>query len=75
MIERGDPEPDVAATSDGADAAYGNQSPFARSKQRPLPSRTVPVAEELPGVPAEHRAARDGTALTVAALALPSAMA
>jgi sulfate permease, SulP family len=71
----GDPEPGDAASGDSAAAAYDNESPFARSEQRPLLSRTVPVSDELPGY-RPNTARRDGVAaLTVAALALPSAMA
>jgi SulP family sulfate permease len=61
--------------ADDAAPAYGEGSPFARPEKRPLLSRTVPVSGELPGY-RPSTARRDGiAALTVAALALPSAMA
>jgi len=59
----------------GPEAGYGEQSPFRARKKEPLLTRTVPLVGELPGyrVP---RARRDLIAgVTVAALALPAAMA
>jgi SulP family sulfate permease len=68
VTKRGDPEADDPA-------AYDEGSPFARSAKRPLLARTVPVSDALSGYRA-NTARRDGiAALTVAALALPSAMA
>ena len=56
-------------------AAYGGKSPFRRAKKEPLLTRAMPVAADLP----QYRgpsARRDLVAgVTVAALALPSAMA
>jgi sulfate permease, SulP family len=73
--ERRVPEAGDAASADGADRAYPDKSPFRRSEQRPLLSRTVPVSDALSGY-RPNTARRDGiAALTVAALALPSAMA
>jgi sulfate permease, SulP family len=60
---------------DRARGAYGGESPFAPKVKRPLLSRAVPVSEELPRYRV-HTARRDAiAAATVAALALPSAMA
>jgi SulP family sulfate permease len=55
--------------------AYRDDSPFQAPKKPPLLARFVPVSKELPGYRATT--ARRGTvaALTVAAVALPSAMA
>jgi SulP family sulfate permease len=71
----GKPEPAEDPPTDEDGRAYGDESPFSRSRKRPLLSRAIPVSEELPGY-RPHTARRDGVAaLTVAALALPSAMA
>ena len=54
---------------------YGDASPFQPKKKAPLLGRAVPVSEELPAYRAGH-AQRDVLAgITVATLALPSAMA
>jgi SulP family sulfate permease len=69
------PEPLEGPPTDDAGRSYGDESPFSRSRKRPLLSRAIPVSDELP-VYRPHTARRDGVAaLTVAALALPSAMA
>lgn len=54
---------------------YGKKSPFRPAKQQPLLTRVIPVAGELPGyrVPSARRDLVAG--VTVAALAVPSAMA
>src|SRR5512144_679184 len=54
---------------------YGRRAPFRPAKQEPLLTRTIPVAGELPTYRAPN-ARRDLLAgVTVAALAIPSAMA
>jgi SulP family sulfate permease len=54
---------------------YGERSPFRSARQEPLLTRAIPVAGELPRYRAPT-ARRDAVAgLTVAALAIPSAMA
>jgi high affinity sulfate transporter 1 len=57
------------------DGAYVDESPFRPAEQPPLLERAVPVSQELPRYRGVH-ARRDVLAgVTVAALALPSAMA
>src|SRR5512144_2437800 len=54
---------------------YGRRAPFRPAKQEPLLTRTIPVAGELPTYRAPN-ARRDLLAgVTVAALAIPAAMA
>ncbi len=54
---------------------YGERSPFRSARQEPLLTRTIPVAAELPRYRGSS-ARRDAVAgVTVAALAIPSAMA
>ena len=64
--------------SEGAnpnDEAYPDASPFQPKRKAPLLERAVPVSQELPAYRGGH-AQRDVLAgVTVAALALPSAMA
>lgn len=58
-----------------AEAGYGDKSPFRAARKEPLLTRTIPVAGQLPGYRAPS-ARRDLVAgVTVAALALPAAMA
>ena len=60
----------------GAEAGYGEQSPFRAGEKEPLLTRTMPLAGQLPGYRGSPRARRDVLAgVTVAALALPAAMA
>lgn len=63
----------VASTPGGVD--YAERSPFQRDKQEPLLNRVIPVSAEIPRyrVPSARGDAVAG--LTVAALAIPSAMA
>jgi sulfate permease, SulP family len=64
-----DPPPSSDATE------YGESSPFQAAQPEPLLTRTIPVAGQLPGYRAPS-ARRDLVAgVTVAALALPAAMA
>jgi high affinity sulfate transporter 1 len=58
-----------------ARAAYGQKAPFRAARDEPLLTRAIPVTGELPRyrVPSARRDAVAG--LTVAALAIPSAMA
>jgi sulfate permease, SulP family len=59
----------------GDDAHYDGESPFEGAKKPPLLSRLVPVSEHVPGY-RRGTARRDLTAaLTIAAVAVPSAMA
>jgi SulP family sulfate permease len=61
--------------TDTEEGPYAGAQPFRPARRDPLLQRTVPVAKELPGY-RPHTARRDLTAaLTVAALAVPSAMA
>jgi SulP family sulfate permease len=70
--DRGEPE---GPPDDAPVPAYGDQSPFSASQRRPLLARVIPVSEQLPGY-RPNTARRDAiAALTVAAMALPSAMA
>ena len=65
----------VSASEAEARTAYGEASPFRPARKKPLVTRSFPVAGELPRYRAPS-AARDLLAgVTVAALALPSAMA
>ena len=60
---------------EGAPESYGSGTPFRPAKTDPLLQRAIPVAKELPGYRAPT-ARRDLLAgVTVAALAIPSAMA
>jgi sulfate permease, SulP family len=61
--------------SESSGAEYGQASPFRPAAQEPLLTRTIPVAGELPQyrVPSARRDLLAG--VTVAALAVPSAMA
>ena len=60
---------------EGAPEDYGSTTPFRAAKTDPLLQRAIPVAKELPGYRAPT-ARRDLLAgVTVAALAIPSAMA
>jgi len=60
---------------EGAPERYGSTTPFRAAKTDPLLQRAIPVAKELPGYRAPT-ARRDLLAgVTVAALAIPSAMA
>jgi len=63
------------ARSTTASDGYGQRSPFRPARQEPLLARTIPVAAELPRYrgPSARRDAVAG--VTVAALAIPSAMA
>jgi high affinity sulfate transporter 1 len=63
------------ARSTPATVDYDQSSPFRAARQEPLLTRTIPVAAELPRyrVPSARRDAVAG--VTVAALAIPSAMA
>ena len=56
-------------------AGYGEHSPFQAARREPLLTRTIPVAAELPRyrIPSARRDLVAG--VTVAALAVPSAMA
>jgi SulP family sulfate permease len=63
------------APSTLAEVDYGQRSPFRPARQDPLLTRAIPVTAELPHYRAPS-ARRDAVAgLTVAALAIPSAMA
>ena len=60
---------------EGAPEPYASSKPFRAAKPDPLLQRAIPVAKELPGYRAPT-ARRDLLAgVTVAALAIPSAMA
>jgi hypothetical protein len=60
---------------EGAPEPYGSSTPFRAAEPDPLLQRAIPVAKELPGYRAPT-ARRDLLAgVTVAALAIPSAMA
>ena len=60
---------------EGAPEPYADRTPFRAAKTDPLVQRAIPVAKELPGYRAPT-ARRDLLAgVTVAALAIPSAMA
>jgi hypothetical protein len=65
---------DDAGSPRGSDD-YGRRSPFRSARQEPLLTRTIPVAAQLPHYrgPSARRDAVAG--VTVAALAIPSAMA
>jgi sulfate permease, SulP family len=72
MNDRSSP-PDPPPTSDATD--YGHHAPFQAAQPDPLLTRMIPVSGQLPGYRAPS-ARRDLVAgVTVAALALPSAMA
>jgi len=65
----------ASGTPDGEPAAYGASDPFRQPEPKPLLTRVLPVTGELPTYRAS-RARRDLLAgVTVAALAVPSAMA
>jgi sulfate permease, SulP family len=60
---------------EGAPESYASTTPFRAAKTDPLLQRAIPVAKELPGY-RTPTARRDLLArVTVAALAIPSAMA
>lgn len=66
--------PEERATAQTAESAY-SEGPFQPARSKPLLERTIPVSQELPEYQA-RTGRRDLLAgLTVAALALPSAMA
>src|SRR5512144_1807203 len=54
---------------------YGRRAPFRPAKQEPLLTRTIPVAGELPTYRAPSGRRDLVAGVTVAALAIPSAMA
>jgi sulfate permease, SulP family len=65
----------LSGGTDPNEQAYAEASPFQPKQQPPLLERAVPVSQELPAYRGRH-AQRDVLAgVTVAALALPSAMA
>jgi sulfate permease, SulP family len=67
--------PPDTTSLDSGESEYGEKSPFRAAKKEPLLTRTIPVAGQLPGYRAPS-ARRDLVAgVTVAALALPAAMA
>src|SRR5262245_8715383 len=66
---RATPEPTTAATG------YGEASPFRPARQDPLLTRLVPLAGELPRYRAPSARRDVAAGITVAALAVPSAMA
>ena len=70
-----DEERPTPSTEDSGETGYGQTDAFRPAKQEPLLARAVPISREVPGyrVPAASRDLLAG--LTVAALALPSAMA
>ena len=72
MADRSPPV-DPPPSSDGT--AYGERSPFQSARPEPLLTRTIPVSGQLPGyrVPSARRDLVAG--MTVAALAIPAAMA
>lgn len=75
MKTHDDSTPSGTGPRDPADAEYGVREPFRAAKKEPLLTRAIPVAGQLPRY-RRPRARRDLVAgVTVAALALPSAMA
>ncbi|HEU6445847.1 MAG TPA: SulP family inorganic anion transporter, partial [Gaiellaceae bacterium] len=67
--------PPASPPQPSAPTAYGTRSAFQTASQEPLLTRTIPVAGEIPKYRV-HTARRDVVAgVTVAALAVPSAMA
>ncbi len=70
-----DEERPTPSTEDGGEAGYGQTDAFRPARQEPLLARAVPISREVPSYRVSA-ASRDLLAgLTVAALALPSAMA
>jgi SulP family sulfate permease len=66
----------VAETGDDhAEGPYAGQQPFRAARKDPLLHRAVPVSKELPGYRVQTARRDVLAALTVAALAVPSAMA
>lgn len=70
MTSAGDPTPAVQPT-----AEYGDQTPFKPAHREPLLARTIPVSAELPTYRAPSGRRDLVAGVTVAALAIPSAMA
>jgi SulP family sulfate permease len=70
-----DGEHPKAEAPEGAATAYGGRSPFRPARREPLVKRTIPVAGELPSYRLSGFRRDLVAGVTVAALALPSAMA
>ena len=77
----GDPDPKESATSppdvvlQPFDAAYAGRSPFASAHRPPLTTRYLPFARSMHGYGGSRLRVDALAGITVAALALPSAMA
>lgn len=67
--------PPDTTSRDSAETEYGEKSPFRAARKEPLLTRTIPVAGQLPGYRAPSARQDLVAGVTVAALALPSAMA
>ena len=60
---------------EGAPEAYGRSTPFRPAETDPLVQRAIPVAKELPGYGTPTARSDVLAGVSVAALAIPSAMA